>query len=148
MEKFAAQTRKELSRRGLSDWARVIDAPLERLESHGREVRWYRAAALHDLPIDLIIVDGPPARTGTTPRYPAGPVLFPRLSPQGAVLVDDAGRPEERAVVERWRRELPDLEFKSNVEDYEKGVCVVRAAAAQGQPYAGALGGTGAAAGG
>src|SRR3546814_9693589 len=43
MEKFAAQTRKELSRRGLSDWARVIDAPLERLESLGREVRWYRA---------------------------------------------------------------------------------------------------------
>lgn len=135
MEKFAAQTRKELSRRGLSDWACVIDAPLERLECHGREVHWYRTAALPDLPIDLLIVDGPPARTGTSPRYPAGPVLFPRLSPQGAVLVDDAGRPEELAVVERWRREFPDLEFKSNVEDYEKGVCVARAAAAQRRPH-------------
>src|SRR3546814_10509928 len=79
MEKFAAQTRKGLSRRGLSDWARVSDAPLGRLESHGREVRWYRAAALPDLPIDLLIVDGPPARTGTNPRYPAGPVLFPKI---------------------------------------------------------------------
>lgn len=131
MEKFAAQTRKELDRRGLSEWACVLDAPLERRDCDGREYHWYRAAVLPDLPIDLLIVDGPPARTGVGPRYPAGPVLFPRLSPGGAVLVDDAGRPEELAVIERWRQAFPALGFKRNIEDYEKGVCVVRAAAAQ-----------------
>lgn len=125
MDEFAHQTRRELARQGLDDWASVVDAPLEPLELKGREWQWYALRGAPDSPIDLLIVDGPPARTGINPRYPAGPMLFPRLSSRGAVLIDDARRAEEAAVIARWRKEFPSLTFDSNVEDYDKGVCKV-----------------------
>ena len=130
MPEFAAQTRGELDRQGLGNWACILDAPLELRQFNGRTVRWYRSRGLPDLPVDLIVVDGPPARTGSSPRYPAGPVLFPRLTARGAVLIDDAGRPEELAVIAEWRREFPGLDFHTDLQEFEKGVCMARPATA------------------
>jgi hypothetical protein len=145
MEGFAEQTRRELDRQDLGNWACVLDAPLEPRQFNGRTFNWYRSRELPDLPIDLIIVDGPPARTGTSPRYPAGPVLFPRLTARGVVLIDDAGRPEELAVIDAWRREFPGLHFRSDLQEFEKGFCMARAAtapspAAAAPPAVGATG--------
>lgn len=122
---FAAKTRAELDRQGLSDWAVVLDAPLIPHVLSGETFQWYRTDALPPEPIDLLIVDGPPANTGDYPRYPAGPRLFPRLSTLGAVFVDDAGRPEEGAVISRWRKQFPDLDFEVNTRDFHKGICIV-----------------------
>lgn len=133
MEKFAELTRRELARQGVEEWATVIDAPLGPCEFGGRRFSWYSTAGLPDGTIDLLIVDGPPARTGSSPRYPAGPVLFPRLAPDGAIFVDDAGRPEELAVIADWRKEFPHLDFHTNVEDFEKGACTARAPSARGR---------------
>ncbi|WP_193369756.1 class I SAM-dependent methyltransferase [Pelagibius marinus] len=136
MEEFAEQTRKELDRQGLSQWGSVLDAPLEPCQVDGRAFNWYRSHELPDLVIDLVIVDGPPARTGTSPRYPAGPVLFPRLSFRGAVFIDDAGRPEELAVIAEWRRNFPSLNFRTDLDEFEKGVCTVRIADSSGSQTA------------
>src|SRR5512138_156546 len=136
MEEFAEQTRRQLERQGLTNWARVIGAPLEPRQFNGQSFSWYRSNELPDLPIDLLIVDGPPARTGRSPRYPAGPVLFPRLSSRGAVLIDDAARPEELAVIERWRKAFPSLAFHTDVQEFEKGVCIATTTAAPGRPAA------------
>ena len=40
-------------------------------------------------------------------RWPAGPLLFPRLAPGAVVLLDDAARPEEQEAVRRWMAEHP-----------------------------------------
>lgn len=131
MAQFLEQTRAELKRQGLSDWASVLDAPLSKYMFSGQAFRWYCTDHLPDKPIDLLIVDGPPARTGSSPRYPAGPMLFPRLSPRGAIFIDDAARPEELAVIERWQTQFTDLNFDMNVDDFQKGICVARFAHAE-----------------
>ena len=139
MEQFGQQTRKELDRHGLGEWASVLDAPLDPYDFHGRKFYWYRVGALPASPIDLLIVDGPPARTGSSPRYPAGPVLFPRISPCGAVFIDDAGRPEELSVIADWRQEFPQLDFQTNIDDFEKGICIARTTEAPGRSDAEAM---------
>ena len=69
-----------------------------------------RRAALERLgePIDLLLVDGPPSGEPgrERSRYPALPALEARLAPGAAVVLDDAGRPGERWVLERWEAEL------------------------------------------
>lgn len=107
---YAAQTRAELARHGLSNWARVIDAPLRLHALAGQHWPWYAAEQLPDgLAIDLLVIDGPPQATIKLARYPAGPLLFPRLAPGAAVFLDDAARPDEQAILRRWRDEFPQL---------------------------------------
>jgi hypothetical protein len=74
---------------------------------------WYDpvalAAALPDEPIDLLLVDGPPAWAPGTERarYPALPALLDRLADDATVVLDDLHRAGERAVLERWEAETP-----------------------------------------
>jgi hypothetical protein len=89
-----------LHREGLERYARVVHAPLE------GEPPWYARAALERLPdpIDLLVVDGPPAEAPGEGerRAPALPALASRLVPGATVVLDDAERPGERAVLARW----------------------------------------------
>ena len=126
MPEFANTTREQLSVQGLFEWATVLDAPLVTHSAQDQTFQWYRSADLPEGPIDLLIVDGPPARTGASPRYPAGPMLFHRLSSNGTIVVDDARRPEEQAVIERWRKQFAQFNFQTNFDDFQKGVCIAR----------------------
>lgn len=109
---FAEKTRRELKAQGLEGWATVLDAPLREHELNGDSWLWYASGVLpEDIGIDMLVVDGPPDTTGDLARYPAGPILLPRLKPNGAVFMDDYARPGESAVVRRWREEWPDFEF-------------------------------------
>jgi predicted O-methyltransferase YrrM len=107
---FAAETRALLADHGLSDWATVIDAPLTPTTINGKTFRWYDDAGLKGVgPIDMLVIDGPPLDTNALARYPAGPKLFPRLSPNGTAFLDDAARPDETQAVARWREAFPHL---------------------------------------
>jgi predicted O-methyltransferase YrrM len=107
---YARQTRDQLSRHGLSEFAEVVDAPLQAMALDGADWTWYATGALPaSLEIDMIAIDGPPKTTGPLARYPAGPVLFPQLAPQAAVFLDDSDRPDETAILQRWRQEFPTL---------------------------------------
>ena len=107
---YAAQTRAELARHGLADWAQVINAPLRAHTVQGDTWPWYATERLPTgLPIDMLVIDGPPQATATHARYPAGPLLFPRLAPGAAVYLDDAARSDEQAILRRWRSEFPLL---------------------------------------
>lgn len=69
----------------------------------------------YDLPevpasIDLLIIDGPPWAIHPYVRGGAE-VLFDRLSPGSVVLLDDAARPGERVVANRWRKRWPQIAF-------------------------------------
>src|SRR5688572_9097860 len=87
MPEFARATREALSLQGLVEWGTVLDAPLVTHTASDQTFQWYKSADLPEGSIDLLIVDGPPARTGANPRYPAGPMLFHRLSSSGTIVV-------------------------------------------------------------
>ncbi len=98
---WAQEVEQSLAREGLGELARVVRAPLEQ--------GWYAAAGVAELPsaIDLLVVDGPPADTPALAeaRHPALGVLAARLGPGSIVVLDDAGRPGEQAVLARWEAE-------------------------------------------
>jgi len=121
---YAQQTRDLLARHGLSDWATVLDAPLEPIAFGNAQYQWYRASVLPALPaIDMLVIDGPPQAIGRLARYPAGPVLLPRLAPGGALFLDDAARPDEQEIVQRWLAEAPDLQAQQR--PCEKGCAML-----------------------
>lgn len=66
----------------------------------------------YDPPLDsmpdkfgLVICDGPPGNT-IGGRYGLIPVMRTRLSKGTLILLDDASRPDEQNIAERWRQEL------------------------------------------
>jgi len=107
---WAAWVSARLAREGLEDTARVVHAELV---PYGGALPWYAAAgvaaaldAAGGAP-DLLIVDGPPADgpgQGAA-RAPALPALQEDLAPGATVILDDAVRPGESEVLERWERE-------------------------------------------
>lgn len=53
----------------------------------------------------LLLVDGPPGSTCTNARYPAVPFVFSAFGRhQIDVVLDDADRPEEKNVIDLWRK--------------------------------------------
>ena len=106
---YAAATRAWIDAHGLAGVASVREAPLEPVEIAGERHRWYARGALDDLPeIDLVVDDGPPRHVGPMLRYASLPMFAPRLGRAGLFVLDVIGE-EERAVLARWRRELPEL---------------------------------------
>jgi predicted O-methyltransferase YrrM len=118
---FAAETREHLRRNGLTEWATVIDSPLRPHRLEAQEYSWYEIERIPDGQIDLLVVDGPPMPIGLEARYPAGPVLFPRLNPGAVVFLDDADRMDEKRIVERWQGKFEKMQVRRH--DCEKG-CV------------------------
>ncbi len=82
----------------------LLHAPLR---SYG-DFDWYGLPDGTRLPdrFTVVVCDGPP-RTTLGGRYGLLPVLGDRLPPGTEVLLDDAARPEEQAVIERWSAERP-----------------------------------------
>ncbi|RRR99513.1 class I SAM-dependent methyltransferase [Glycomyces terrestris] len=121
---YAAQTRAELDSRGLGGWGRVIDAPLTDVDLGGETWRWYDPKLVPGNEIDMLLVDGPPGATGPQARYPALPLLAERLAEDALVVLDDADRPDERAIAARWAEAHPD--FTARHLDHERGTLVLR----------------------
>ncbi|MFC4561629.1 class I SAM-dependent methyltransferase [Nocardiopsis mangrovi] len=126
-ERYAALSRDLVAAHGLSDIVEVRLAPLRDWSPQGDGTdaqRWYDVDALADLKgIDLLFVDGPPARTGPQARYPAVPVLLPRCSTDAVVVIDDTIRTDEQEIGDRWVAEHPDLRRVRRVA-LEKGADV------------------------
>lgn len=103
-------TRRMLSERGLGDRALVVHAPLQAGDdARDGDAPWYQLAALDGLPAshagpwDLVIVDGPSTVSRADARFAALPRLANRLAPRAIMVLDDAARPGERAVLAAWR---------------------------------------------
>lgn len=88
---------------GLTARAEVVHASLRPHVLGGENWPWYDLTQVEGLDsIDLLIVDGPPGTLRDHARYPAVPLLIERLAPTAAIIVDDAARPDEAAIVRRW----------------------------------------------
>lgn len=101
---YAAKTQALLSAHGLEDWAEVCICPLTSVTTPRGEMQWYDLSAAQALPkrIDILLVDGPPGTVGRDARYPAGPLLGPRIARGGLLVLDDADRPDERETIGLW----------------------------------------------
>jgi hypothetical protein len=123
---YAQETRAHLARHGLLEFAEVLVAPLQPMTIGADSWTWYAENVLPDtLEIDMLAIDGPPMATGVLARYPAGPVLFPRLAKRAAVFLDDANRRDETAILQRWKKEFPLL--SQSMRYCEKGCAMLRA---------------------
>jgi predicted O-methyltransferase YrrM len=126
LAEHAARTRDLLERHGVASFATVLDAPLRTQGIGSRQWPWYSPEGLPEARIDMLVIDGPPWTAGALARYPAGPFLFPRLASSATVFLDDAARPDERAVLDRWQSEFPDL--RQEKLECEKGCASLRKA--------------------
>ena len=107
---YARQTNEELARHGLSGFAQVLVAPITATMVGADQWQWYDHSVLPQVAIDMLVIDGPPESTGPLARYPAGPLLFPRLGAGAAVFLDDAARPDETAIAAKWQAAFPELD--------------------------------------
>ena len=108
--RFAEKTRAALAALGLDAVAEVRDAPLRPVVLDDRSFSWYDPDALADLrEVDLLLIDGPPERTGRDARYPALPVLKDRLADTATIVFDDAHRHDEQVALRRWVETIEGL---------------------------------------
>jgi len=89
--------------------AELRHAPLE-MEPSGWPGFWYETGPLPES-IDLLVIDGPPWTIHPFVRG-AADGLFDRIAVGGVVLLDDAARPGERIVAQRWRKKWPNFSFR------------------------------------
>ncbi|WP_342620746.1 class I SAM-dependent methyltransferase [Rhodoferax sp. GW822-FHT02A01] len=119
---YAMKTRDMLAANGVSAWATVIDAPLVKGAAPSP---WYDISGLPPdaSAVELLVVDGPPSHVAPQSRFPALVQLQTRLAPACTVMLDDADRPDERAIVQRWLQQYP--EFTCSHLPYEKGLAIL-----------------------
>ncbi len=82
--------------------ARVLAAPLVPYDGYS----WYRVPGALPERIDFVLCDGPPAdgEQIRQARYGLVPALGDRFADDVTILLDDAARPGEQAVLAMWER--------------------------------------------
>ncbi|MDG4792764.1 class I SAM-dependent methyltransferase [Micromonospora sp. WMMD1082] len=128
-ERWADQLERDLAREGLDKVVTVVRAPLgpDHPAWPDEEPGWYERgpllAGIGTEPIDLLIVDGPPAyqKGRYHARYPAIPVLDPMLAGDYAVILDDIDRRGELDIMDRWEDEL-GITFDRRFTDGRVGI--------------------------
>jgi predicted O-methyltransferase YrrM len=121
---FGDATTATLKQQGLSAYAHVRIAPLVEVDVKGERWHWYDPTQIDDVEnCDMVVVDGPPGFLHPLSRYPALPMLEPKVNGDAWIFMDDASRPDETEIVERWCREYPD--WSSEFIDHEKGTAAL-----------------------
>jgi len=126
---FLESTRNNIEINQLEDVSMLFSCPLVEYEIENETWKWYQTDKLNITDkIDLLIIDGPPRTTQNLARYPAIPILFQLFSDKFTVLLDDANRPDEIIIIEKWIEFLKMKGCKINVEHYlnfEKGMVIL-----------------------
>jgi predicted O-methyltransferase YrrM len=125
-EYYRDVTKRAIADHGIQKWAEVVDAPLIDVTVSDEIFQWYDLNALSSEidAIDILLVDGPPDRTGPMARYPALPLLRNWLHDRSVVILDDLVRESERKVLERWAAEFPEASIDKL--PLEKGCALLR----------------------
>ncbi len=122
---IAARTNRWLASHRLENLAEVKHAPLVPVRIAGEDWPWYDLSRLELPPhIDFLFVDGPPGNLRALSRYPAMEQLKGWLDDNATIVLDDAGRPDETRIAERWCLENAGL--GAEYHDLEKGAVLFR----------------------
>ena len=88
---------------------------------------WYKSAVqalAARAPFDLVLIDAPQFFFG---RDGALPLIYPYLNLNALIVLDDAGRADEKAAVARWLKTYPGLTLVYNDPDFSgKGLAVLK----------------------
>ncbi len=121
---FADATRRMLETHQLTGVATVVHAPLTRYDIEPEPKLWYDLVQVPiNEPIDLLIIDGPPGGVQPNSRYPAWPLLKDKLADNALIVMDDANRDDEKAIIEMWQALEPRLTVETILT--EKGMAVL-----------------------
>ena len=126
---FLEKTRKNMALNDLEDISIIMDCPLCDYLIDGETWKWYETKELIITDkIDLLIIDGPPRSTQNLARYPAIPLLYKYFSDNVFILLDDAKRPDEIIIIDKWIQFLEKESYKITIEryiNYEKGLVLL-----------------------
>lgn len=106
----------------LEEYVTLTHAPLRPCsECLHKEGDWYDVNKLQFLlkdspPIDLLFIDGPPAKALNQKhsRYPAVPIFYSNIDSNYSIILDDISRKGERDIVQEWERKY-NLNFKNDI---------------------------------
>jgi hypothetical protein len=120
--KWADAIERQLSDESLDSAVTVVRAPLVPTMSTwpDEENTWYEPdtlrAGITEQPIDLLVIDGPPASDASRrhSRYPAVSFFSPLLADDYAIILDDIDRPGEQEIMKRWEQDL-DINFEQQI---------------------------------
>lgn len=100
LPEWGEKVRRHLTRYHL-DSVHLCVAPLRDYAGYS----WY-APPLTAMPdnFSLVVCDGPPGSTWGG-RYGLLPIMGKKLAPDCIILLDDAARPDEQAIAQRWQAE-------------------------------------------
>jgi len=100
---YADVTRTAVRRNGVDDVVDLRVTALTPVDTKHGDQDWYEAPSWNDLSgIGLLFIDGPPGGTGPQARYPAVELLADRLAAGAIVVIDDADRDDEKAMLADW----------------------------------------------
>jgi predicted O-methyltransferase YrrM len=85
--------------------------------------RWRPESFASRRPLDLVVIDGPATLLGGREGTLYQALDYAR--PGTVIVLDDAGRPEERAAVARWQETLGDAIEARYFPEYAKGLTVI-----------------------
>ncbi len=122
-EEYALKTRDFLSLHNLEEYASVIHAPLEEKIINGTAYSWYSTDNIPAKNIDMLVIDGPPGFLQKNSRYPAMPLLTDKLAEHCVIFLDDAGREDEKEIIELWKNEHSNI--KHEFIETERGCSIL-----------------------
>ena len=121
--KYLEQTRSLLRENKLESFVDLRVAKLEDVTINGYTGPWYdREALSFDKPIDMALIDGPPAILHPHIRFPTLPLIWQSCKPGCRIFLDDAHRKAEKRIVESWIEHHP---FRIENFDTTKGLVVL-----------------------
>lgn len=123
-EPYAKNTRQQLKELSLAGCCDVIHAPLTDYQLNNVSFKWYSMGQLPKVEIDMLVIDGPPGFIQKKSRYPALPLLYSQFAKNSIIFLDDAGRDDEKDIVQRWIKDYP--EFETEYIDNERGCSILR----------------------
>jgi predicted O-methyltransferase YrrM len=109
---FARQTVATIKAHGLEGVLDCRVGALQPTRIGDRTYLWYARESWMSIPdrsVELLLVDGPPRRTGQDSRFPALSLLHDKLAPEAIIVLDDCDDREMRDMIDAWCGANPDL---------------------------------------
>jgi hypothetical protein len=99
--------KKSISDHKLDAYISLHCCPLTQQTLKDESWSWYDLSGVEPLTeVNIVSIDGPPGKAAKLARYPALPLLHPRVATDTTYLLDDSAREDEQLIAARWANEF------------------------------------------